>query len=284
MGRVKQTLISLLSGIFVVAAVFAFVIFCSSDMRATYACGSVLLLLAGMLIGKRPTTTWLDMIVLCLPLEAVFGMTAVPQLHPVWPDLILWPAAAALGFYLGRPRSTRFVSICGFGALVAISTWYCVRYLPVRIADSLSHYQDSIAPSFKLIPLSGTDVPISPVSGKILVVDFFATWCAPCIAELPELSAARAELRNRPDVRFVVVGGDAGRDTPEKLRAFAEKRHLDLPLAFDQGGTAQNAFGYSGFPTLIVIDRAGHIRLVHQGYNASETGFRNNLIQLLRTL
>src|SRR6202035_943782 len=141
MSRIKQILISLLTGFLILAAVFGFSIFCSSDMRATYFVGAGLLFLAGAITGRQPIKTWLDVVLLCLPLEVVFGVTGVPRLLPLWPNLLLWPAAAALGFYMSRARSNRFAKICVFCALVALSTWYCVRYLPDQIAKSLSRYQ-----------------------------------------------------------------------------------------------------------------------------------------------
>src|SRR5207248_2998694 len=63
----------------------------------------------------------------------------------------------------------------------------------------------------------------------------------------------------------------------ERLRAFARRQHVTLPLAFDQGKKAHAAFGLSGFPGIVVIDRAGRVRLTRQGYNSSEASFRGDL-------
>src|SRR5213075_958308 len=67
-----------------------------------------------------------------------------------------------------------------------------------------------------------------------------------------------------------------GGDTPERLRAFGRRQHVTLPLAFDQGKKAHAAFGLSGFPGIVVIDRAGRVRLTRQGYNSSEASFRGD--------
>jgi len=72
--------------------------------------------------------------------------------------------------------------------------------------------------------------------------------------------------------------------TPERLRAFARRQHVTLPLAFDQGKKAHAAFGLSGFPGIVVIDRAGRVCLTRQGYNSSESSFRSDLTQLLESL
>jgi peroxiredoxin len=101
---------------------------------------------------------------------------------------------------------------------------------------------------------------------------------------LPELSAVRADLSNNHDIEFVLVASDKGNDTPDRFRAFAERRHLTLPLAFDAGGKAHDSFGFTGVPALAVLDRTGRVRLTRQGYNAAETSFRRDLVQFLKSL
>lgn len=140
------------------------------------------------------------------------------------------------------------------------------------------------APEFAFQAVSEGAVPTTATPGKILVIDFFGTWCPPCIAELPEIVRVRADLQNRRDIEFVVVGTNAGGDTPERLRAFGQRQRVTLPLAFDQGKKAHAAFGLSGFPGIVVIDRTGRVRLTRQGYNSSEASFRRDLTQLLESL
>ena len=142
----------------------------------------------------------------------------------------------------------------------------------------------ALAPPFTLQPISQGRVPTGATPGKILVLDFFATWCSPCVAELPELERVRADLQTRRDIEFVLVGTNKGGDTPDRVRAFAQHRHLSLPVAFDPEQATMRAFGLNGFPNLVVIDRTGHVRLTHTGYNSSETGFRRDLTQLLQSL
>ena len=70
----------------------------------------------------------------------------------------------------------------------------------------------------------------------------------------------------------------------ERVRAFAQRRQISLPVAFDPDRKTMRAFGLSGFPNLVVIDRTGRVRLTHTGYNSSETRFRRDLTQLLQSL
>ena len=71
---------------------------------------------------------------------------------------------------------------------------------------------------------------------------------------------------------------------PNGSRAFAQRRHISVPVAFDPEQATMRAFGLNGFPNLVVIDRTGHVRLTHTGYNSSETSFRRDLTQLLQSL
>ena len=81
-----------------------------------------------------------------------------------------------------------------------------------------------------------------------------------------------------------MVASDAGGDTPERFKSFVERRHVTLPLAYDVGGKAHASLGLSGVPALVVLDRAGRVRLTHEGYNASEMNFRRDLVRFLQTL
>ena len=185
---------------------------------------------------------------------------------------------------LFRTRFAGIVTIAGATILIVVSAWYCAFYIPVQIQRALTHTGNRAAPPFTLRPISQSPVPTRFAPGKILVLDFFATWCSPCIAELPELERVRADLRIRRDIEFVLVGTNKGGDTPDRVRAFAQRRHNSLPVAFDPEQATMRAFGLNGFPNLVVIDRTGHVRLTHTGYNDSETSFRRDLTQLLLSL
>jgi len=281
----KRRLGALGLGVLIFGLVFGFVLFVSTDMRLDYAIGAILLFCSGTWMGAKGKGDWWTAPLLSVPLIAAFGFLALPHIPVLWPHLVFWFIAAAIGAQLlsvGRPR--RIVSICGAGLFVAVSLWYCMRYVPEQVARSLSHFRDVAAPTFTFQPVSAGPVPTGPMTGKVLVIDFFATTCGPCIAELPELARVRAELRDKGDIAFVVVASDAGGDTPERFKSFIQARHVTLPLAYDRGGKAHTAFGFTGVPALVVLDRSGRVRLTHEGYNASEMNFRRDLVQFLKTL
>lgn len=281
----KRRFGSLGLGILILGAVYSFAAFVSNDMRYVYAVGAILLFCVAMGTGAKGKGDWLATASLCVPLLAVFGCLVLQKMPVLWPHLLFWSIAAVVGScLLGVGRSRRILSLAGAGLFVAASLWYCTRYLPEQVARSLSHFRDTAAPMFTFQPVSIGPVPTGPTPGKILVIDFFATTCGPCIVELPELARAWAELQGKSDIEFVVVASDAGGDTPERFKSFVERRRVTLPLAFDPGGKAHKAFGFTGIPGLVVLDRAGRVRLTHEGYNAAETNFRRDLVRFLETL
>ena len=240
-------------------------------------------LVCGLFANAKIGRGWLAGALLCLPLCAAFAFVILQQLPSLWPTLLIWLVAAFIGLFFFSGRRLRGVFISATIALLIFLIWYCVAYIPNQMQRAMSHVGNDSAPAFQFDSVSEGDVPRTATPGKILVIDFFATWCRPCIEELPELMAIRNELQDRRDIEFVVVATNAGRDTPERLREFAKRRPIGLALAFDPAGKAHAAFGFSGFPSLVVIDRAGRTRLNHAGYNSSEVNFHRDRGPLLRT-
>jgi thiol-disulfide isomerase/thioredoxin len=278
----KVRLVAFGVGIVVAAAIFGIALLVSDDLRLLYLSGALLLAITAFFVSARAQEDWIAAVLLLLASVFLFAFFVVPQTPFLWPTLLLW--SAIVMFLLFRKRFGKIIRIGGAVIFVAVSAWYCVFYIPVQIQEALTHVSNGAAPPFTLQPINPGPVPTGATPGKILVVDFFATWCSPCIAELPELERLRADLRSNRDIEFVLVGTNKGGDTPERVQAFGQRRHISLPIAFDADQRTMQALGVTGFPTLVVIDRAGHVRLTHSGYNSSETGFRHDLTQLLQSL
>ncbi len=278
----KMRLVAFGTGILVAAAVFGIAFAVSDDLRLLYVSGALLFAFAAFLLRAPAREDLIAAVLLLLASTFLFGFFVLPQTPSLWPTILLWVAIVV--WLLFRQRFTKIISIAGATILIAVSAWYCAFYIPVQMQRALTHVGNGAAPPFTLEPISQSPVPTQATPGKILVLDFFATWCSPCIAELPELERVRADLQTRRDIDFVLVGTNKGGDTPDRLRAFAQHRHISLPVAFDPEQATMRAFGLNGFPNLVVIDRTGHVRLTHTGYNSSETSFRRDLTQLLQSL
>jgi thiol-disulfide isomerase/thioredoxin len=105
-------------------------------------------------------------------------------------------------------------------------------------------------------PVTGASVPLDPAQGPMQVV-FLATWCRPCLAEMPKL--ADLEDRWKPDGFRVFLVAVATRQTPERLRDLAAHEPLPGRLLFDANGSVAAAFGADTLPTHVLVDRRGRV-------------------------
>ena len=126
--------------------------------------------------------------------------------------------------------------------------------------------QGDTAPNFTLARLDGKgDFTLEDYRGKVVVVDFWATWCGPCVASLPTVTSVTKEYADK-GVVFVALNLQ---EKPDHVKGFMKKKGWDFPVALDTDGQIANEFGVTGIPHSVIIDKNGVIREVHVGFSGA---------------
>jgi thiol-disulfide isomerase/thioredoxin/dipeptidyl aminopeptidase/acylaminoacyl peptidase len=140
---------------------------------------------------------------------------------------------------------------------------------PRRNPPDTRSLEGQAAPDFKLRSLDGTPVVLSELKNKVVVLDFWATWCPPCRKSLPHLQHLSQDSGlQKKGLKVVTVDL---RETKDKVREFLNRNSYTFLVAMDDTGTTAEKYLVQGIPTTLVIDGAGVIRNVFVGFgDASE--------------
>lgn len=117
------------------------------------------------------------------------------------------------------------------------------------------HPEPAPVPDTEYLGPDGQPTTLAASNGRVRLVNFWATWCAPCRKEMPAL-AALERARGGPDFQVVTIA--TGRNSPEGIAAFREEAGItDLPNALDPKGRLAAAMGVAGLPVSLLLDREG---------------------------
>ena len=203
--------------------------------------------------------------------NAIAGVGALAVLVPavIVARRRLAPSGAAPGAPPERPaapapRASRvgaavvLLSLVAFGANAVWAARHLDTLQPIR--------RGAPAPGFALARIDGTagTIDLGALRGQVVVLDFWATWCPPCVAMLPILDDVHHDWEPR-GVSFVGINSDGGGATREEIEAFLHDHRIPYPVVADDGSVG-SLYKVEALPSLIVIGRDGTLRQSFVGY------------------
>ena len=276
----KSTLISVIADILSgLAALALFVLgdnylHVGADLRIAVVALALLYLSAGFLRGRgRPGNAWLKGVLVSSGSALVVSVLGWGSLHHLVLAILLLVAIlftiCGVGVrHLWAASSAARGSMMLLVPLAALVV-LAVTAIPALTTRIASRKTSTPAPPFSISRLDGSIMKSSDLRGHVVVLDFWATWCPPCRQELPKLNELYTRYRGNSQLSFWAVDVQKNGETPEKAQDFMHNAGYTLPLAF-AGENSFAGLGVEGYPSLVLIDKSGRIRLVHTGYDGSE--------------
>ena len=127
---------------------------------------------------------------------------------------------------------------------------------PVNAQNGRWYPEDEPAPALKLNTVEGVEFDLSMMKGRMVIVNFWATWCGPCIAEMPSLQALTTQM----GAKKVALIGVNFHESPQKIREFQNKFNVKFPLLRDSWQEASAAWRVGVLPSTFIVDANGTLR------------------------
>lgn len=156
-------------------------------------------------------------------------------------------------------------------------TWMAIAVATFSVVATASGL-GTPAPDVALTGDSGAPIRLADMKGKVVLLDFWASWCVPCRKSFPALDSLQRQFRDQ-GLAVVAVNVDEQRRDADQFLAV---RPHTMAVAFDPQGHAAQAFNLKGMPSTVLLDRHGSVRYAHMGYTEkSIEQFRSEIQTLL---
>ncbi|MDQ2927522.1 MAG: TlpA family protein disulfide reductase [Pseudomonadota bacterium] len=162
-----------------------------------------------------------------------------------------------------------FVRAARYAAVIALA--FAAPYAVPAIAPL------SAAPDFTLRTMNGPNMRLQEQRGRVVMVNFWATWCGPCRQEMPQLNRLYEKYHA---AGFVLLGVNVD-DDQQKAAEVAGKLGVTFPVLLDSDKLVSKLYDLSTMPSTVIIDRDGNVRYVHRGYL---TGYEDSYEKQIREL
>ena len=136
------------------------------------------------------------------------------------------------------------------------------------------------APGFTLQSLDGQQVSLASLKGKVVMVNFWATWCVPCRQEMPHLQALYERYNS---LGFELLAVNVEKDNAEGARKWLEETPVTFPVLFDPNNQVTKLYKVQTMPSTVMVARDGTMRFIHHGYKPGYEGeYQTQVRALLR--
>ncbi len=207
------------------------------------------------------------------PTTRYIRLAMAPKLKPLTALALVLAAAGAWMVLVSQPRGPRPALLGGpAGAAAAPSD-----FAPVAAGD--------LAAAFALRDLEGKTVSLAALRGKVVFLNLWATWCAPCREEMPSMEALYERFKQNPKFAMLAVSQDAGdpKSVTAKVAAYVKRHGYRFKVLLDPEGGLAQAYHLTGVPETFIIDQNGRIIAHHVGaFDWTRPDFESVLAQLLR--
>jgi thiol-disulfide isomerase/thioredoxin len=166
----------------------------------------------------------------------------------------------------------KVIFICALSILASMLT-QCARGPSGEEPPEVGHQ----APNFKLSDLAGREVSLDQYRGKIVMLDFWATWCGPCRLSMPMLEKLQKEYPN--DLALLAINLA---EPPDLVRSYIERQHISSTVLLDQDGKVGETYGSDSIPMQVLIDKTGIVQRVSVGYSPRLANQLRSAIEQLR--
>ena len=258
-----------------------------ADFRQGVIVLSLLCLAAGLLRGTgRPENTWLRGLLVASGGSLVLLVLGWNSMSHAFLGILLLVAnlfavfgVRARHLWSQQSNAKGWMMLLAPVVTLVIFAFTTIPTVATRVATRRT---TALAPAFSLTASEGGQISSAGLRGRVVVLAFWATWCPACRRELPELDELYKRYQGNSSVSFWAVDVLSDGETAEKAKEFLRKGGFVLPVAFADEKFSED-LGGDGLPFLVILDKLGHIRLLHNGYDRSEP-LQTELSKVMDTL